>query len=773
MATLENLSKADIQKVVNQNSLKRARGYVAGGVRRAVRHGRTLRAEVGKSRYYNVETDVLDSGIVATCSCPYSFGGYCKHIGALLLKWIEQPSSFVIDAATTAVSESVIETYIVAPPKTAAPRETPYWVQYSHAEREEGYTSHLRQCLGEYTVKVLRQIAKNNSWPIKGTRKADLVEQLLQHLLQPGVGLKGWLSLDEEHRQVIEAMGLLSPTLQGKTEYVAPLAQHFGPLKKHKNVSTYMTDLCEVGLALSAHTDDHYWNSIAFIPFSIQRILPPLLANRIAPTTLSDDMNSSVIRGQARPFLQRAQQILRLLEQSQPPLRPPMPRPRLEKFHHLLRGWDYIPEEVRDAQKEHKFNTPDPKFSLTVPPPQPVLLDKMIQRLAPIAGGETQLDFIYHVLVGAGVLQSGSPVTVWPEGKRQFLRYDEAGQWALLVRSYISLLTWSEVWLMVAERPSRQLKRAQNRYGRPMRPHTMYEQLAMMRTQVVQTLAQLPDDSWFAVDDIAALLRCVWPRFDSWIWAQTQYRGDTRPDWFLTENGRALDPTTKKADWDKSVGSFIRQVIQGPLHWLGVADICLENGRLTTFRLHGLRDLYLDKVESVPFYISAVTRVKSDIALAEAMTIKETTIVVDPSAVSAQAHHYLDTISVLEESDAKRFVYQLSAAAIHQAFESGATLVDMLDGWAEWLPIPMPATIRDQLTAWDSAYGQVRLYEDVTVIELGDEYALRELKAVTSLKKYIIAEISPSLVIILAQHVDLLVAELEKAGYTPKQTDAV
>lgn len=89
------------------------------------------------------------------------------------------------------------------------------------------------------------------------------------------------------------------------------------------------------------------------------------------------------------------------------------------------------------------------------------------------------------------------------------------------------------------------------------------------------------------------------------------------------------------------------------------------------------------------------------------------------------------------------------------------------------MPRPMPPAIRDQLTRWWEAYGQVRIYENVTVIEFGDEYALPEMKAITSLEDHIIAEPTPRMVIIPEDSVQTLVAELEDAGHTPKQTSQV
>ncbi|MCZ7669764.1 MAG: helicase-associated domain-containing protein [Chloroflexi bacterium] len=162
---------------------------------------------------------------------------------------------------------------------------------------------------------------------------------------------------------------------------------------------------------------------------------------------------------------------------------------------------------------------------------------------------------------------------------------------------------------------------------------------------------------------------------------------------------------------------------------------------------------------------------RSPPAAADAVTIQDDLITVLPTAVSAQTHNYLDNLAKLEEALPNRFIYRLSGAAVHQNFENGKTLAQLLKGWQEYLPLPMPAAMQQQLSAWWEAYGQVRLYEKVTVIEFGDEYALAEMKAATSLEKYLVAEISPGLIIIPAEAVDSLVAELEKAGYTPnKQT---
>jgi hypothetical protein len=59
------------------------------------------------------------------------------------------------------------------------------------------------------------------------------------------------------------------------------------------------------------------------------------------------------------------------------------------------------------------------------------------------------------------------------------------------------------------------------------------------------------------------------------------------------------------------------------------------------------------------------------------------------------------------------------------------------------------------------------------LIEFGDDYALREMRAVTPLDAALLVELSPRAVLIPADAVERLMAALQKAGYTPKSTDGV
>ncbi|MGC9349490.1 MAG: SWIM zinc finger family protein [Anaerolineae bacterium] len=68
--------------------------YLTGAVASVVQRGDTLDARVwgSQSRPYRVQVKLSESGVSsAYCSCPYDWGGWCKHIVATLLTYLRNP----------------------------------------------------------------------------------------------------------------------------------------------------------------------------------------------------------------------------------------------------------------------------------------------------------------------------------------------------------------------------------------------------------------------------------------------------------------------------------------------------------------------------------------------------------------------------------------------------------------------------------------------------------------------------------------------------------
>lgn len=101
---LAPLSVPEIQAQTDAGSFSRSRGYARGGrIFSPFRRGNTIHARCHGSTGgpYRVEAtlaaadqDPADNPIAASCDCPR--GGFCKHIVALLLRWLEAPDEFVV-----------------------------------------------------------------------------------------------------------------------------------------------------------------------------------------------------------------------------------------------------------------------------------------------------------------------------------------------------------------------------------------------------------------------------------------------------------------------------------------------------------------------------------------------------------------------------------------------------------------------------------------------------------------------------------------------------
>ncbi|HEY83820.1 MAG TPA: hypothetical protein G4N96_01725 [Chloroflexi bacterium] len=768
MPTLDTLRVSDLKTYIKNNPLRKAKAY-RSRVGNRVRRGNTLTADVSGTRPYQVEIEVDEGGILAQCTCPYDWGGYCKHIGAVLLMWIESPHLFIKNQDASSGKKPDLKTTAVEPPPTQRPKALPLWISYSFANRRANEERDLSRELESWKVQSLRQLAKKRGWKVKGTRKKDIAAQLISRLSDPTEIVKAYHSLDNEHRRVALAMSLLGNEEGIDEKSLKQTAEHWGSLKSHKKISTYTRHLCELGLALPVDNEYHYPPIIDYIPSLIQQHLPPPLAKMLPD--LTDESSGDLRLAEPYALSRAAVQVAMLLEQKPAPLRPPMPRPHLEKFFKQLQDWDYAPEELIAYKKQGQLQN-YAKIHLTIPPPAYALPDEAIERLSPIAGGVEQLEFIYALLLEGSLIQPGSPVTVWPEVKERFLRLSEDAQRATLTRLYFSTLQWNDLWGLLRQDKNLRLERGwQTSY---FRPSTLQEHLQRFRQVTLRVLACLPDNVWISLPELYPVFRLFWQRFDADAWEKSPYHSYHRsaPDWRLAYRDKPLQTEQDMQNWDRAQGAFIRCVLSGPLHWLGLSDLRFEKNRLSAVRLLGLSDIFWDKSDAPPSPRRAISR-SAKKASKTTVAIEDLNIKIKPSEVSAQAHALLDKIALLIEAAPEQFTYRVDINALHQSLEAGESLATISSAWQQNMPLEMPPAIQEKLKEWQKAYGQARLYQNITLIEFADDHVLAEMKAVTSLEDHLIAEISPRLVLISKDSTQILSAELEKAGYTPKLTQTV
>jgi len=111
MEPIPNLSEGAIRRQATADSFQRGQEYYRGGaVGVLVRRGDTVYAEVEGSQYepYQVQITFDQAGITdADCSCPYDWGGWCKHLVAAALAMLNDPDEIEVRPALEDLLDSL------------------------------------------------------------------------------------------------------------------------------------------------------------------------------------------------------------------------------------------------------------------------------------------------------------------------------------------------------------------------------------------------------------------------------------------------------------------------------------------------------------------------------------------------------------------------------------------------------------------------------------------------------------------------------------------
>lgn len=745
---LFDLEEKDIQPYFSTQSLRRARDYyLSGRVRQPRRVGNTLSARVQGMMAYEVEIEVEEGVISADCTCSYDWGGFCKHIGAVLLLWIRNRNRFELSEQPAL---PVLEILPPPPPPDILP--TPSWLIEEHEDREESEREKLKELLLGKTIKEMREIAQRRGWRIRATSKEEFASVLASVLSDP-TRIAGVLAgLPPEQ---LAALHYLSIVDDGQGIVFARLSFHDGEVAS--GISGPLSELTKSGLVFLS--TDSRGRVTYFLLRSIAAALPPRpLPSREQPP------EGHPLPARPLALLRTIHSLWQQMAVGQFKLRPLQPPSRRLERLGFLGNWDYLPAELDRPGLLRREDLPD---GLTVPFPRYALADDALRALAPqVDGDRAKLDLLYHLMLHLGLIKPGSPVQVRQDVMTAFLMRGEANSAALLVRAYFTLPTWSELGLALLCREDLALKR--NATALNLKPARLYEELFAARRKVLRLLASLPDGEWIELPYIYDLLRPIWPEFGVAhlpFGISPQVAG--RLNWWLAEkqSGKAI---TGPESWGWVQGAFARALIEGPLYWLGLADLLVHGDDLRACRLRGLSGLLWERPGAT--YPDA----EQDASSSEPVTGDgdPLSIAVRPDAIGLEAHQFLDNIACLKQTGPRLFLYRLDKKATYQAFEHGFTLSRIQAEWQDKMGLPMPAPIGEQLERWWRSYGEVRIYENLTVVEFADDFTLRELKAGTDIEKYIIYEASPRLVVIPVEAQKSLLSELTGKGYTPRQEES-
>jgi hypothetical protein len=716
--------------------------------------------------YYDVAIGATAGLIQGACDCDSI--GRCEHVGALLLNWIHDPQDFVrgdgapssgiVDFIRELIAEVEGERQIETGERASVSNEAqPNLVDTTAmtAQIEQAVKRDLRELLAQQTVKQLRAIARRRGWKLRGTRKDELLDQLVQFYLEAQDTADLVAARNDNDRLAIEFLALRASTLPAPESVVRKTVRSFERRRTEKEITATLQGLQEQGLIFEAKD---YASRTYRMPAIVARQLPswPKLLTIFKGDPAMLDVRQSPLFA----LTQVAYQVWQYLRESPAPKKA-RTLPALtwiEQQWPSLQGWLNPADEVAELeQMGSRFWYLAAQQHIGVQPLPPALSDADLAELRQrTAVSDDILDFVFSLLSAMDLVQwdYSSEVETNENGMTAFLSYSDADRLGVLTTAWMQQSWWTEMALVLRHvkhiRLRRSLQLGSFAYS------DLNQELVRARMIVVTLLRRLSPGTWYGVPDFRRLLRRFWPDYLHAGLAMHQRH------WWLETAGSDyhLSPD-KTADWEAGYAPFVTACLEGPLAWLGVVTLGYDRQGLAALQITDMGAYLLGLRESYGEAASEPT--------GPALTVHDDgTVLARTGYAMAGAYDLLNIVGQLETTSAQEFRYRITAATAQRAFDRGWTGQAILDELERHSTGPVPEPLRRRMLAWAEGYGQVHLYDEVTLIEFADDFALQELLASTSLAQHLVYRFSSRLIAIKIEAVDTLHDELVRLGHTPR-----
>lgn len=700
---------------------------VAGSL---VRDGQAIRAsfaERGRPPAARVTFGLTSLSVRCTC---YTIDRFCPHVAAVLLLWARDPQQFAGRSGEPSVY-SVNRTWN----RVTVPRESP---------STPDARADLRKCLNSLLVADLRNVGRRLELQLRGTSKSMIVDQVLDALSDPVTLERVFGLLRAELRValgVIYALSVGGLADAGQLELALNRALPTSP-----GAGAPVGELSELGLIYPA--SDVYGNPGYQVPLAFGPLLPridlvapsptPSEASQTAGGSLGDSLSSlwASVRAGELSLLPRPFRLPSLLARAYPALIDP----------------GFVPDEVDGLVRSGKW-TREP-HELAIPRRVPMLDDASLAGLTSGVGQAAAADFAWHLLAWLGLIQPGELVTSLDESALNLLWRGPAGRLGTILRAWESHVGWSEMDLALSVNPGLVVRR---RFD-VSKPSSLESEgstranldlgMTEARGVILRFIGLLPEGTWLSTESLLGTIWRLWPEI-----LYGDRRSRAKPTWWMERDGRRLDPGNL-SDWRRGPGEVVTALVAGPLNWLGLVDIAGPPDHPTAFRLRP--ESRLLRRGPVPEETA-----KASIELGPNLEVR-----VVPGSADPALRDLLTAAGTLLDFSPKGLRYELKPEGVHGLFAAGQSAESLLALLGERARA-IPDDFRSTVERWSRLYGQARLYENLTLVELGDDHILAEMLAATSLRRHLLYQFSPRLLAVDPAGADELFSELRTRGYMP------
>jgi hypothetical protein len=731
--------------------------------------GRAIHAQVSDDAFVATVSFGFDD-LAYRCSCPLKRRGRqyaCEHLAALQYAWIHETQSFELtnlgaalelysekpgliansgldqpvlrrlaaawQSAPLKVRESALQVPLNAAREQAAQLEAQL---NAFGEQERGHE--LASMLHRFTLDQLRAIAERRRWTLRSTHKSKAIAELSEQLRaspQPE-------SFSPEEEQLVR----IENTLWGLAHtpshrnLLSDWQSHGGNVAQLEHALQGLQSSGVLFPCTGENMGLHYhWS-----PFLTSATLPRLQPNVAPAPTKGTHVPAA---GTAPlPLLAVLDAVLTFAEREPLHLRPRPADPKLVSIS-WIGQWPHDPAEVMSLTGARGVRRQAPA-TLTVPY-EPFFADDTLVVLEALAGGVREYGtWVAATLANIGVIQ------VTPSDQA-VVHAERASTWRALAPDQQYQTLW-KMWCdgaslfadfrMALQDKSLSVRRSP--VDPSFTPQALAADVGLARQFVARVLGSLAPQTWYD-----------WPAFAGYVRKLRSgflYTFTNRGQWWIEHA-----PTARRYDawfpqqWDAAYLPVLQTMLTGALSWLGAVEHANSAFRITPL---GAWLFTEGRQGHEPVVAAAVVEEGESL-----VWLDETTFRARPTPAAMRA---LASLRAYAEPLREMLTLRVSSAAIAHALAQGTEPQSIVGAFAgAGLPLAVP--LHERIAALAASAGRLNLYERVTVLELGDDIALRELLATTALRAHIVHQFSPRLVVVRDEAVDALVAELVKKGHTP------
>ena len=727
---LYSLTKEEVVLQLDKAAMVKAQEYYEDGrVRDASVSDAALYGVVAESAYesHAIEVTVQERDIYIGCTCEHRGPGICAHVGALLLAWVEDRSSFA----------GYDEGY-------EPEGEVPF-------SQMSDFRDEYRELLGQQSINELRALARRRDIEIRGTRKEPIVKELSDRLCNLQENRAQILELGDLGQELLTYLHLTLGHGYGFTsENIIGNLQRQRPEVSRRTVHAQLVDLTERGLLLTFKQSN-------LVYYMLPQAVRVCLSSRpdLVPPYPEQELEQIDIR--ERPAISAIQSLYATWTYvlgKRPRRQDARQREPIEDRWPQLMSWDHLPEEIQEITQRRRNPYNLYNVSMTVPAAPYHLRRADLNALREESlHSDEESEFGYVLLEGLGAIaaQPGDTIFCRQDVFERILSLPASVQMYAIAYTWINTRAWSEMDLLL--RSTDEIRVRRNLMYSSFRPEDLYREWRAGRQTVLRFLSTLPEERWVSLDGFLKTLFEINP--------DLLHTNTNTATWWIESSRTRKQFGTTIEDWQESVGRFVLAVLEGPLAWLGAVALGYKDDRLVTFKVTPTGSFVLRRRQTI------VETGQQPVPQKAAQLQDDLTVTLVPGQAPAQLHDLLHLIGKLEDATPERFVYHITAEGVLLALEQGQTIESLLERISTWCGADIPATWHERMETWSRNYGKLHLYDEITLIEMADDYALQELKSNTSLRDHVLYEFSPRLVAIHPDAVDALVQEMETRGYMP------